>query len=333
MAFCHCCLKETEQDFCRSCSKQLFGVSNFSAKLNYNAPQLAFSKNGTVKRISISGSQIKFSAKIEEKQLISTDNGGTHILKPILQSFYGNNQDSPANEHVTMLMARKIFKIPTALSALLYFDNGEPVYITKRFDVIESGERLGQRLSQSDFAQVAGLIPERDGEKYIYKGSYERIAELIYENVSASKIAVEKFFKQIVFDYLVCNGDAHMKNFSLQNSVDNQDAYNLTPAYDLLNTSLHMQGQEDSRMALDLFKDEPDFATPFYETNGFYGKPDFMEFAKRIGVVENRANGFIQLVVDSVPAMEEMLEKSFLSEKGKAEYKNSIRDRAKALSL
>jgi serine/threonine-protein kinase HipA len=190
MAFCHCCLKETEQDFCRCCSKLLFGVTNFSAKLNYNAPQLAFSEKGTVKRISISGAQIKFSAKIEEKTLTSTDIGGTHILKPVLQSIYENNQDSPANEHVTMLMARNIFKIPTALSALLYFDNGEPVYITKRFDVIESGNRAGQRLNQSDFAQIAGLIPERDGEDYKYKGSYERIAELISENVSTSKIAV-----------------------------------------------------------------------------------------------------------------------------------------------
>ena len=330
MAFCHCCLKETEQDFCRECSKLLFGVTNFSAMLNYNAPQLAWPKNGTLKKISISGAQIKFSVKIEEKTLASTDIGGTHILKPVLQSTYENNLDSPANEHVTMLMARHIFKIPTALSALLHFENGEPVYITKRYDVIENGDFAGQRLNQSDFAQVAGLIPERDGDNYKYKGSYERIAELISENVSASKIAVEKFFKQIIFDYLVCNGDAHMKNFSLQNSVDRLDVYDLTPAYDLMNTSLHVR---DSRMALDLFKDEADFATSFFEANGFYGTPDFIEFAKRIGVVEKRAARFIKLAVDCVPAMEEMLEKSFLSEKGKDEYKNSIRDRANALSL
>ena len=124
-----------------------------------------------------------------------------------------------------------------------------------------------------------------------------------------------------------------MKNFSLQNSVDNQEVYDLTPAYDLLNTSLHMQGQEDARMALDLFKDEGVFETSFFKVNSFYGTPDFMEFAKRIGVVEKRAARFIKLAVDSEPAMEEMLEKSFLSEKGKAEYKKSIRDRAKALSL
>ena len=58
-----------------------------------------------------------------------------------------------------------------------------------------------------------------------------------------------------------------------------------------------------------------------------------MEFAKRIGVVEKRAARFIKQAIDVVPAMEEMLDKSFLSEQGKKKYKESIRDRAKALGL
>lgn len=332
MGLCHCCLKETDRDLCSACSKALFGVSNFGAHLDYNAPQLAFASNGSVKRISISGVQTKFSAIVDYKKLVSADRGGTHILKPILPSHYENYQDAPANEHVTMLMARTIFKIPTALSALLYFENGDAVYATKRFDVVDSGEYIGFRLSQSDFAQIAGLVPERDGDDYKYKGSYERIAELIRENVSAADVAVEVFFRTVLFNYLVCNGDAHAKNFSLQNSVDNLDVYDLTPAYDLLNTSLHIPN-EQSRTALDLFKDEDDFKTPFYEANGFYGSLDFMEFAKRIGVIESRARRFIKQAVDSVPAMEEMLDKSFLSEKSRGRYKENIRDRAKALSL
>ena len=315
MGLCHCCLKETNRDFCSACSKALFGVSNFSAHLDYNAPQLAFASNGSVKRFSISGVQTKFLTK-------------THILKPILPSHYENYQDAPANEHVTMLMARTIFKIPTALSALLHFENGDAVFVTKRFDVVDSGEYAGFRLSQSDFAQIAGLIPERYGEGYKYKGSYERIAELIRKNVSAADVAVEIFFRTVLFNYLVCNGNAHAKNFSLQNSVENLDVYDLTPAYDLLNTSLHIPN-EQSRTALDLFKD--DFKTPFYEANGFYGAQDFMEFAKRIGVVERRARRFIKQAIDSVPAMEEILDKSFMSEKSKARYKENIRDRAKAL--
>ena len=333
MGLCRCCLKESEQDFCRACSKALFGVSRFNATLDFDVPQLAFAKDGTVKRISISGAQTKFSVKVENKKLVNTDRGGTHILKPTLLPYYENYQDAPANEHVTMLMARILFKIPTALSALMNFKNGDPVYITKRFDVIETGEHAGERLSQSDFAQIAGLIPEINGSDYKYKGiSYEGIASLIRENVSAADVAVEVFFRIVLFNYLVCNGDAHAKNFSLHNSVENPDVYNLTPAYDLLNTSLHIPF-EQSRTALDLFKDEDDLKTPFYEANGFYGTPDFMEFAKRIGVVEKRAARFIKQAIEAVPAMEEMLDKSFLSEQGKLKYKESIRDRAKALGL
>ena len=193
MDFCHCCMKETDRDFCNVCSKALFGVLNFGAHLDYNASQLAFASNGSVKRISISGIQTKFSAKVKNKKLTSSDRGGTHILKPILPSHYENYQDAPANEHVTMLMARTIFKIPTALSSLLYFENGDAVYATKRFDVVDCGEYAGSRLCLSDFAQIAGLIPEREDDDYKYKGSYERIAELIRENVSADDVAVEIF--------------------------------------------------------------------------------------------------------------------------------------------
>ena len=119
MGICHCCLKETEHDFCRACSKALFGISRFSATLDFDVPQLAFAKDGAFKKISISGAQTKFSVKIENKKLVNTDRGGTHILKPTLLPYYENYQDAPANEHVTMLMARVLFKIPTALSALL----------------------------------------------------------------------------------------------------------------------------------------------------------------------------------------------------------------------
>ena len=41
----------------------------------------------------------------------------------------------------------------------------------------------------------------------------------------------------------------------------------------------------------------------------------------------------IKQAIDAVPAMEEMLNKSFLSEKSRAQYKENVRDRAKALNL
>ena len=51
MGVCHCCLKETDQDFCRACSKALFGVTRFHATLDYSAPQLAIAAEGTVEKM------------------------------------------------------------------------------------------------------------------------------------------------------------------------------------------------------------------------------------------------------------------------------------------
>jgi len=331
MTLCHSCFKPLAEGrkglFCPKCSRALFGLSSFNGILDFDAPELR-SGDGEHSRISISGAQVKFSVKVAEKKIELVQRGGTHILKPTVDASYVDYLDIPANEHVTMQMARQIFRIDTAESALLYFKSGAPVYITKRFDVLSDGFHC----KQEDFAQIANLTAEVHGSNYKYSAiSYEGIAELINEYVSAGIVALEKFFKLLLFNYLVCNGDAHCKNFSLYKlSAAGNDE--LTPAYDLMNTSLHVTN-ELSRTALDFFKDESEFQTDFYAANGFYGTPDFMEFAKRIGIKETRAQKFIKVALASIPAMEQMLDSCFLSDRNKQRYKDCIRDREKALSI
>ena len=323
---CHCCLKESENDFCRSCSQRLFGKANFSATLKFTLPSIAQGTNQSTRRISISGAQAKYSLRIVSKELEPTDNNGTYILKPSTNMQFRLFADMPANEHVTMQMAKQIFKLNVAESALLQFTTGEYTYLTKRFDIRNDGSKI----LQEDLAQTAGLSSDANGSNFKYESlSYEEIADILKQHVSASPIAIEHFFKILLFNYLVCNGDAHIKNFSLY--CPHQDGvYELTPAYDLINTSLHA---DDFRTALDLFKDEENYNGTFFKDNGFYGASDFLEFAKRIGIVEKRAKKFILDITAHIPEMDEMLDKSFLSDAAKAQYKENIRDRAKALSL
>ena len=54
-------------------------------------------------------------------------------------------------------------------------------------------------------------------------------------------VDMERFFELVVFNYIYANGDAHLKNFSL---ILNGQDYRLAPAYDLLNTSLHVNGDD-----------------------------------------------------------------------------------------
>ena len=323
---CHCCLKETENDFCRSCSQRLFSKANFSAMLKFTLSSIAQGTNQNTRRISISGAQAKYSLRIVSKELEPTDNNGTYILKPATNMQFKLFADMPANEHITMQMAKQIFKLNVAESALLRFTTGEYTYLTRRFDIRNDGSKI----LQEDLAQTAGLSSDANGSNFKYESlSYEEIAYILKQHVSASPIAIEQFFKVLLFNYLVCNGDAHIKNFSIY-SPHQDGVYELTPAYDLINTSLHADG---FRTALDLFKDEENYNGKFFKDNGFYGASDFLEFARRIGIVEKRAQKFILDITAHIPEMDEMLDKSFLSDEAKVLYKERIRDRAKALSL
>src|SRR5690606_31451177 len=49
-------------------------------------------------------------------------------------------------------------------------------------------------------------------------------------------------FKLILFNYLVSNGDAHFKNFSLIETP--QGDFKLSPAYDLLNSRIHIEDRD-----------------------------------------------------------------------------------------
>ncbi len=320
---CHSCLKETTRDFCPACAKRLFGVKKFGAMLDFSLPEIK-SNNGSIRRISISGAQPKFSLLINEGRLEPTESGGTFILKPAVDGLFDNTKDMPANEHLTMQMARQIFKIDAADNALVFLKDGTPAYITKRFDVLPDGNRI----CQEDFAQVAGLTPGEKGSNYKYDFSYQQIADLMKQYVSTYPTDVEKYFRLILFNYLVCNGDAHVKNFSIY-SPNADGVYKLAPAYDLLNTSLHVQ--ELGRTALELFTD--DFETEFFKVNGFYGKPDFMELARRIGIKEIRAERFIAETCSHLKEMNAMIDRSYLTEQSKALFKTQVKDRAKALEM
>ncbi len=229
----------------------------------------------------------------------------------------------PANEHFTMQLARQIFKINTAESALVFFrDDMAPAYLTKRFDVTPDGLRI----QQENFAQIAEMSEETHGNNYKYNFSYEKIASLMRQHVSTYSVEIEKFYKIILFNFLVNNGDAHLKNFSLfRDPVLN--SFVLTPAYDLLNTRLHLPNE--SVMALDLF--DADFETESYQVNGFYSRDDFEEFGIRIGIPVKRVHRIIDDFTSRSKMANDLLSRSFLDNKCKIAYSEMIDRRAAAL--
>ena len=165
-------------------------------------------------RNSISGVQSKVLLSIVDGAFAVVESGGDFILKPVPEGSLSRfAADIPANENLTMEIASRLFRIRTAENKCVRFADGELAYLTRRFD-----RRNGVPVRQEDLCQIAGRSEETHGESYKYDFSYEEMADLIRMACPASRVELPKIFRQIVFDYLFGNGDAHLKNFSVYES-------------------------------------------------------------------------------------------------------------------
>ena len=310
-------LAEGFSTFSPACLRSMFNGKKVSHVLPYDQPRLSeevavqFMENR--KQISISGVQEKLSLILDKNVLRITRAGesGTYILKPIPRDLKKVDQ-VPANEHLTMQIARQVFGLNTADNALIFFRDGSPAYLTRRFDV--TGIQ-GQRLGVEDFASLAGKTNDNAGPNFKYDYSYEEAGYLIQKFVSAWRVEIEKFFSLIVFNFIFSNGDAHLKNFSLLESSGGD--YFLSPAYDLINTRIHV---DDSDFALSkgLFADN--YKSEQYKKTGHPSKTDFKEFARRIGVAENRIEKLMNPFLESQKKAEKLIGSSFLNEANKRGY-------------
>ena len=316
---CPGCLKAGYETYCDSCIKRLFNGNKVNHILNFTRPEFDKVKREQSGKLSISGIQIKHSLKFEGNELKLTEEGGEYIIKPIPSGQFENLEELPANENLTMQIARQIHDIRTAENGIMFFSDGEIAYITKRFDVLPDKSKL----LQEDFSQIAQMTEETHGKNYKYDFSYEEIAELMKKYVNAYQVEIEKFFKIVIFNYLYSNGDSHLKNFSLYRNNKYGD-YLLTPFYDLLNTSIHVPGEKD--LALELFKDG--FVTESFKAGSKHTKEDFKEFSKRVGINERRFAVLYSGFLYKIEHVKEIVARSFLKKEARdlyiAHYENKI---------
>lgn len=314
--YCPGTLAEGYGTYSPVCLKNVFSNKKVSHILPYDLPyndeDLAEEFRDNRKRISISGVQEKLSLVLEKNQLRLTREGeqGTYILKPIPRDLRKVDQ-VPANEHLTMQIAKQVYGINTADNALIFFKDGTPAYITKRFDVKEDGKKWGKE----DFASLAGKTSVNSGPNFKYEFSYEELGLLIQKYVPAWRVEIEKYFSIVVFNYLFSNGDAHLKNFALLETASGD--YLLSPAYDLINTRIHV---DDTDFALDkgLFADG--FKSAKYKSSMHACRDDFKEFGKRVGISETRIDKLLFPFLERQELVEVLISQSYLSDPNKRGY-------------
>lgn len=168
---------------------------------------------------------------------------------------------------------------------------------------------------------MLGRNEQEDGKHFKYSGCYEDIADAIRTNVSAWRVDMERFFDLVVFNYIYANGDDHMKNFSL---ILQGEDYRLAPAYDLLNTSVHVNGGD---LGLDGGLSPNIVRSDVYERTGHPCRVDFERFGLRIGLVQSRVARILDRYMDLPETSIDLIGRSFLNDKCRRHYLRIVNER------
>lgn len=169
----------------------------------------------------ISGVQPKVLAQIENKATLKLED---YIVK----SWGEEYPELALNEYLCMRVVQKAnICVPE-----FYLSQDRKLFIVKRFDIKDDNTYLG-------FEDMCVLFGKNRDDKY--EGTYEQIAKTIKTFVSPKykKESLENFFKMIVINFLLKNGDAHLKNFGL--IYDDILNIKLAPAYDVVTTTVYIK--------------------------------------------------------------------------------------------
>ena len=307
--FCYKPLAANELDFHTSCSKKIYGQPNPPA-LPYSEEDLEpLAKEVIQSQTAVTGVQAKLSLHISGNNKAGTERiftlvglWGGYILKPPTALY----PHLPEVEDVTMHLAQ-LAKIKTAPHSLIRLQSGNLAYITKRIDRTKKG-----KLAMEDMCQLTERLTEDK-----YHGSYEQIGKVIQKYSATPGLDVVNFFELVLFSFLTGNADMHLKNFSLLEQPGM--GMTLSPAYDLVNTVLVNPA------------DEEDMALTLNGRKKKLKKQDFVAAMNTLKVEEKQQENIFNKMAKAMPKWQELIDRSFMTEAYKEQYKTILTERMNRL--
>ncbi len=172
---------------------------------------------------AISGVQPKTVAIVQDKEAL-------HLKEYIIKTWGEEFPYLAENEYFSLkALERAGVEIPK-----IKLSKNKRFLLVENF-IFEEGKVWG-------FEEILSLMDKNKINKY--QGSYEQVSKIILQFSTDKARSMEQFFKTVVMNYLLKNGDAHLKNFGL---LFNEDftTIKFAPAYDIVTTTAY------------IFKDKP----------------------------------------------------------------------------
>lgn len=176
---------------------------------------------------AISGVQPKTIALLNDKEKLDTKE---YIIKT-----WGNEyQELALNEYFCLKAVEKAgVKI-----ANIQLSKNNKFLIVEKFTLRNDESFYG-------FEEILSLMDKNKESKY--DGSYEQVAKIIYSYTTNKKESMIAFYKTVVMNYLLKNGDAHLKNFGLLFDDDFKEIF-YSPVYDVVNTVVYIHKDKPALM-------------------------------------------------------------------------------------
>ena len=284
------------------------GLKRFSRRLSglhplpFSGEELRLQAAARAEKMSIQGVQPKVSARlnIQLQKFDIVDNCGHYILKPQLADY----QEVPENEDLTMKMAEAA-GIDTPLHGLIYGRDRELCYCIRRFD--RSGRNKKHHVE--DFAQLGEHTRETK-----YRSSMEKVATIIETYCTFPAVDKLKLFRLTLFSFLVGNEDMHLKNFSI---IRTEDIIRLSPAYDLLNTTIVLPSTTE------------ELALPLHGKKSNLNRKDLIDYyaLDRLQLSRRVVKKVMEQFEQVRNQWEKLLAESFLSDRMKQKFLDILNNR------
>ncbi len=210
----------------RLLSKKLTTLNDFP----YTSKEQIQLASRLASKLSIQGVQPKLSIilNVAEAGFQVVEKNGTFIMKPPHQLY----EEVPENEDLTMHLAQ-LTGIESPLHGMAYNIDNTLSYFIQRFD----RKPRNQKIAVEDFSQLLGFSRETK-----YDASMEKVISVIEKHCTFPLVEKFKLFRRTLFNFLTGNEDMHLKNFSL---IRHNHKVELSPAYDLLNTTIIIKATEE----------------------------------------------------------------------------------------
>ena len=289
-----------------------YGLRRLHKQLEGLQP-LAFSAEGQRRKaaaqadkISIQGVQPKLSVvlRVKGRRFEVVDSGGRFILKPCPAEW----NEVPENEALTMALADNCgIKVPD--HGLVASSDGSWTYWIRRFD--RTGRR--DRVPLEDFAQ----LQERTRDTK-YQSSMERVIATIDQFCTFPAVEKRRLAHRVLFCFLTGNEDMHLKNFSL---ITTSGKVELSPAYDLLNTSIVLRDPKE------------EMALPIRGKKSNLTREDLVDYfcGERCGLSPKVLKALLEELGASAEKWPAVIRRSFLGEEMRGKYLGLLEKRSEGL--